>query len=266
MKLAKILSIFLVCLFIMSFMTITSSALQIDCDIDLDPQVLRAGGGSGGGSDGGSGGSGGNSGSGGTSTRYYRGGRSSFLSNILWFITVPFILFGAAIIFRFKLFKYSKNTKKLMSMLEKKDSAWKYKKIQKQVHDAYFLIQKSWSNMDMTPAKRVMSEDLYESFQTKLNWMSFKNQKNVLQKIKLIEAVPVSLYDDENNTYDHVWFYITGSMVDYIIDTTTNMKINGKTSSKKFSEYWQFTRKDNGIWVLNKILQKDEAYQIAFSE
>jgi hypothetical protein len=30
-------------------------------------------------------------------------------------------------------------------------------------------------------------------------------------------------------------------------------------------EYWQFTRKEN-TWVLNKILQKDEADQIPFAD
>jgi predicted lipid-binding transport protein (Tim44 family) len=126
-------------------------------------------------------------------------------------------------------------------------------------------IQTAWSNMDMSPASQYMSDDLYESFQTKLNWMSFKNEKNILEKIQLVQALPVAVYDDFDNSRDFIWFYIKGRMVDYTIDTTTQFKINGKTSPTSFIEYWQYTRKGEN-WVLNKILQKNESDQIPFSE
>ena len=119
--------------------------------------------------------------------------------------------------------------------------------------------------MDMTPAKAVMSDKLFESFQTKLYWMSYKSQRNVLYKIKLFTASPISLCLGTNNTPDHIWFYITGSMVDYIIDTDINMKVSGNTYMSLFSEYWQFIRNAGGDWVLNQILQKDESDRIVFT-
>lgn len=224
--------------------------------------LIRAGGGGSGGGGGGGGSSGG--GSGGHSRA--SNGRGSILSDIINFIF--FILFssGAAIIFRFKLSKYARNTKKLMSLLETKDNAWKYKDIQKQVNDTFYIVQKAWTGLDMQPAQNYMSEELYESFNTKISWMSFRNQRNVLKNIKLLEAVPVSVYDNDDDSLDYVWFYIKGRMVDYMIDTQTNLKISGKTSAESFGEYWQFIRTADGRWVLNKILQKDEADQIIFSE
>lgn len=62
----------------------------------------------------------------------------------------------------------------------------------------------------MTPAKAVMSDKLFESFQTKLYWMSYKSQRNVLDKIKLLTTSPVSISLGTNNSPDHIWFYITG--------------------------------------------------------
>ena len=76
----------------------------------------------------------------------------------------------------------------------------------------------------------------------------------------------MSVYDSDNDREDYVWFYIKGKMVDYIIDTETNLKISGNTTAQSFVEYWQFIRNEDGAWVLNKILQKDEANEIIFCE
>ena len=96
--------------------------------------------------------------------------------------------------------------------------------------------------------------------------MAYKNQRNVLKMIRLIDVQPVSVYDNEDDALDHIWFYIEGSMIDYTVDTLTNAKISGNVFPESFVEYWQFTREPNRRWVLNKILQKEEAEQIVFSE
>lgn len=235
---------------------------EADVSFNAEVQLLRAGGGGGGG---GSGGGGGGSGGGHASGGGY-GTDRGILGDIVFTIFAVFSLFGTAIIFRFKLSKYAVNTKRLLNLLEKQDSVWKYKNIQKQVKETYFAVQKAWGCLDMTPAKEYMSDDLYEKFCTKIDWMIYRNEKNVLKRIKLIEAVPVSVYDDDDDNFDYVWFYISGSMIDYVIDTTTNLKKSGNTAPAIFGEYWQFVRKNNGRWVLNKILQKDESDQIIFSE
>ena len=145
------------------------------------------------------------------------------------------------------------------------DNAWKYKDISTTVNDSFIAIQTAWSNMDMTPASRYMSDELYDSFQTKLNWMSYRNEKNILENIQLILALPVAVHDDSDNSRDYIWFYIKGKMIDYIINTNTQLKVSGNTSSTSFVEYWQFIRKEDK-WVLNKILQKNESDQIPFTE
>ena len=232
--------------------------------IDVEPvSPLRAGGGSSFG--GGGGGGGGGSSSGSHGSHGGRTGRSNPLASL--FIPIPILVagLGSALTFRFRLSKYAKNTKKLLALLERKDSAWKFKHIQKQVKATYFAVQKAWTKCDMTPAKAFMSDELFESFQTKLKWMKMKKERNVLKKIKLIEAVPVSVYDDRDDTRDHVWFYIKGRMIDYTVNTETNLKTDGANLPQSFCEYWQFIRKDGGVWVLNMILQEDEADNIAFT-
>jgi len=254
------------------FLIISSACICVsantvdDCNQKITYQIqpLRAGGGGSGG-----GGSGGGSGSsGGGSSHHTHGGmrRGSILSNILSSIMFIFVVAGTTIIFKFKLFKYSKKSKKLIAMLGDKDHVWKFDNILKQVEATYFAIQNAWTKCDMAPAQKYMTEELYDQFNTKINWMVYRNKKNVLEKIRLLSCDPVSVYDDTDNLRDYVWFYIKGSMVDYIIDTTTNLKIEGNTAPEKFEEYWQFTRNKDGKWVLNKILQKNESEQIVFTE
>ena len=149
--------------------------------------------------------------------------------------------------------------------MRKSDNAWKYKNVLSDVKESFPAIQKAWANMDMSPAAKYMTEELAEDFQTKLNWMSYKNQKNVMENIQLLKALPVAVHDDRDNSRDFVWFYIKGKMVDYTIDTNTQLVVEGSTSPSSFVEYWQFIRKGDS-WVLNKILQKNEEDQIPFSE
>lgn len=257
MKFIKIICIVIATVFLFSLAFIPAYAAENCNDVGIQVQLFRAGGGGSGGGSGGGGGA--------PVPHNTSGGNDSPVRSVLSFILFPFLFFATAFLFRIRVIKASWKTKRFIKSLEKKAPEWCYKDIKKQIRNACFLIQKSWTDMDMTPAKDVMSEKLFESFQTKLYWMSYKSQRNVLDKIKLFTASPVSLCMGTNNTPDHIWFYITGSMIDYIIDTDTNMKVNGKTYPSLFSEYWQFIRNADGDWVLNKILQKDESDQIVFT-
>ena len=152
-----------------------------------------------------------------------------------------------------------------MKQMKKSDSAWKYGQVSSDVEEGFLAIQQAWTNMDMSTASQYMSDELLDSFQTKLNWMKYKNQRNVLEKISLVSALPVAVYDDSDNSRDYIWFYIKGRMVDYTIDTDTQLIVEGSTTPSSFVEYWKFVRK-NDRWVLSHILQKNEEDQIPFVE
>lgn len=94
--------------------------------------------------------------------------------------------------------------------------------------------------------------------------MSFRNELLVLKNISLLSVLPVAVHDEPGEDKDFIWFYIMGSMSDYIINTATQLKTSGDTIPAFFMEFWQFKRKD-GHWVLNKILQKDEEDKIPYN-
>lgn len=223
--------------------------------------LLRAGGGgssSGGGSSGGS--------SGGHTTRGSVSNRpTSIIGTILHHIIFFILFFFTAIVFYLKIIRASINSKRLLKLLDDKDKSWNYRNIEQQVINTFYLVQESWTNMDMSASKEYMDDDLYETFNTKLEWMQMGNKRNILKKIKLINLKPISIYDDEDDSKDLIWFYIKGKMVDYIINTETNEKIEGNDYSKSFVEFWKFVKKDEK-WVLAKILQKDEENLIKFQD
>lgn len=227
---------------------------------------LRAGGGGGG--------SGGSSGSASSSSTHSSGNESSYCSydNLLFcmirkFFTWTcfcFVLFFTTIMLYLKVLRSSFNSKRYLRMISKKDSSWKYKKIEKQVMNTFYIVQNAWTNMDMTSAKEYMEEALYENFQSKLEWMEIGNKRNILKRIRLINLKPVSVHDDLDDHQDLIWFYIHGMMVDYTIDTKTNKKIEGNHFVRiPFIEFWKFTRKGDR-WVLSKIIQSNEKDQIHF--
>lgn len=234
---------------------------------------LRVGGGGNSGGGGGSGGSGGGS-SGGHSSGHRphssnSNAESSTLEKVIHIILAPsgFIIFAylSVIVFRYKLSRRARKARKIIKAITKGDSSWKFKNVISNVDQGFCVIQNAWAERDMSLASEFVTEQFSQSLQTQLNWMKYKNQKNILKKIKLLSALPVAVHDDPNDENDHIWFYIKGKMIDYVIDTETMKKLSGSTSPAKFEEYWQYVRKDDK-WLLNKILQIDEEDQIAFSE
>ena len=258
----KTICFIIIVLLLISCLSVTAYAENIDAPYGIPVVSLRAGGGSSGG-----GGGGGGGGSSGSSSHHHSGtGRGgSPIGFILQSILMPLLFFSSSIVFYIQLTKRSRKAKKLMKQMTQSDNAWKFKEVSVDVEDAYMAIQEAWANMDMTPVKRYMSDELFDKFQTQLNWTKYKNQKHVMENIQLLKALPVAVHDDSDNSRDYIWFYIKGKMIDYTLNTETQSVVEGSTIAASFVEYWKFVRKDNR-WVLDKILQKDEENKIPFTE
>lgn len=252
----RIISFVLVCIIMLSVACVTVCAAKGESLILENLSFLRAGGGGGGGGGGGNGGRPHNSS--GTSEPKTLGER------IIQYLVGLFIFFSSTIVFYLRLTKWSRRSKKLMKEMMKRDTAWKYENISITVTKSYYAIQNAWTNMDMTPAAKYMSDELFEEFQSKLNWMSYKNERNILEDIRLLKVLPVAVHDSDDDSRDYLWVYIKGSMVDYTVNTEYSYENSGSHTASSFVEFWQFTRKD-GNWVLNRILQKNEMDQIPFN-
>ncbi|MBR3162108.1 MAG: Tim44 domain-containing protein [Bacilli bacterium] len=213
----------------------------------LPIQVYARAGGGGGGSGGGGGGGSAGSSSGGS------GYNSNPISNILGWIVFISITFSSAIVMKIKITKYRYNAAK-----EFKNTDWNYRELIKRVEKTYFILQKAWTKNDIKPAKSYLTKELYESYDSKLQWMEVSNKRNVLKKIRLLNVYPISVKDEKGNKNDIVYMYIKGKMVDYTINILTNEVIEGDNISRSFVEYWVFVKNHKNEWVLSKIYQHDE--------
>ena len=176
----KVVCFILINILLLSCLCIAAFADNVDIDNDTSVILLRAGGGDGGSSGGGSS-SGSSSSKGGYSHYSDTSGQPTLFESVIQFIIMPFVLFSSSILFYIKLAKRSLQSKKLMKQMMQKDSAWKFNNISSTVKDSFYAIQTAWSNMDMTSASEYMSDELFDRFQTKLNWMEYRNQKNILK-------------------------------------------------------------------------------------
>lgn len=251
--LKRIIGFILVCIIIFSVLGVTALAADENGLMGFSTSLLRAGGGGGGGGGGGS-------------THHSTSSRPKTVGEtVLGYVLLPFAVFSSSIIFYLQITRWSRRSKKLMKQMMKRDTAWKYENILVAVSESYYAIQNAWTNMDMTPAAQYLTPELFDEFQTQLGWMEYRNERNVLENIELLKALPVAVYDDTDNSRDYVWIYIKGRMVDYTVNTQTQQRISGKPFSESFVEFWQFTRNDDGKWILNKILQKNEIGGIPFN-
>ena len=145
-----------------------------------------------------------------------------------------------------------------------------YKLVEKEISDAYFAIQKAWAGGDMTPARKYMTQRLFEKHQKKLAKMAKANKKNICEDIQLISITPWTF---RKNGAEKICVKIKGSMVDYIVRTPSKNSPNnffakawigiGKIAQncsltrykpQSFQEYWTFIKNPQGHWELDRIL------------
>ena len=216
---------------------------------------------SGGGGSGGSGG-GGSSGGGYSRSTHYSDrstGKSNPLDNVAFIIFAGVIWQREKIVCKVKVARKSMEANKLIIYLRKIDNNYSKDILNDRVKEIYFKMQEAWTNRDVEISKEYMSDSIYNLHSNKLEWMKVRNERNVLSNIKLLDFKPVSIEHYKDNSKDIVWFYIKGSMIDYIINEETNEVIEGNFKSSSFIEFWKFIKKDNK-WVIDKISQKDEVY------
>ncbi len=189
---------------------------------------------------------------------HYYGGRS--YGN--WFI----VIIGIGIFFFIaQPYKFISLIRRLIAKSKVKrllqNNGINYQELSNRISSSYFVIQNAWASGNMDEATNYMTPELLQNFQSKLNWQKYANKKNIMKDIKLLNAYPISWY---NNNGEYLWVYLKGQMVDYVLDFAENEMVDGSTVRKSFVEYWLFRKNEKGEWVLGKILQKNEFNKVVF--
>lgn len=182
-----------------------------------------------------------------------------FLFYLLYFAFYLISLLGSIlipIIVRKRKKKAREETRRLMAEYDDFDGFWSFEFVQKRIEEVYFGIQYAWRDNNIKNAEDMLTPALFNRYQKHLNAQRRDGEKNIMKNITLKTAEPVYAKDFTNNEHDYFWAKIEGSMIDYVIIEETGVIVQGTKQEFVFTEYWRFTRRRDGNWVLAEIMQQ----------
>ena len=115
--------------------------------------------------------------------------------------------------YRRRVKKKAKQSAALLHRMEDTDAIWNEKLIKQRVEDIYYHVQDAWTNAKVEDLKPYLTEHLYEQWKMRLTWMELRNERNVLDNIKLRRSAVVGIQDYRDDSQDSCWLYIEGSMI-----------------------------------------------------
>ncbi len=121
--------------------------------------------------------------------------------------------------------------------------------------DIFFRVQGAWMARDMTPARDLLTPEMYEAMQKDGERLRAERRIDRMENIA-VRSVDVTEAWQESGR-DYVTVHFLASMLDYTIDERTNEVIKGSRSEPvKFEEYWTFVRPVGpNPWQLSAIQQ-----------
>lgn len=106
---------------------------------------------------------------------------------------------------------------------------------------AFPKVQNAWSKQNMTPARHIVSDGIYERFQLQLKMQKECCLRNVMENVQVSSANIIGIQSDA--FFDTLHVSITASAIDYLEDTNKNKRINGGSAPETFTEIWSFLRR-----------------------
>ncbi|MDD5642921.1 MAG: Tim44 domain-containing protein [Syntrophales bacterium] len=142
-----------------------------------------------------------------------------------------------------------------LSHIQQMDSYFDETRFQDWCMDAFFQIQGSWANRDMTPVKNMLTEEMYRLLQEDAANLKAQGQINRLENIAVRSVDITEAWQESGQDYITVRVY--ANLLDYNVDDKSGEVVSGsKTEPVKFEEYWTFTRPvGNNPWQLSSIQQ-----------
>jgi len=102
-------------------------------------------------------------------------------------------------------------------------------------------VQDAWGNQDMTPARHLVSDGIYERFQLQLAMYEGALVRNTMEDVRVLSARVAGVESDD--FFDTLHVRIGASAVDYWTDIRGGKRIHGSRSPESFAEVWSFLRR-----------------------
>jgi len=142
-----------------------------------------------------------------------------------------------------KIIKYRANKEKqkllpentrALSQAQNEIPGFNAKEFKKQVSKDFITMQESIMNYDYKTLKTLLTDELYNTYKTRLESLELKHQKNKLYDFKLIDCSIISYHQDEEKYIISVGLKI--KYYDYIVNKN-GMLINGDNSRRVIMTY-----------------------------
>ncbi len=133
--------------------------------------------------------------------------------------------------------------------LKKRDPDFDENFFRERAEKAFHLIQKAWSDRNLSNAQNFLSDGVFEQFTIQTEEMREKGIIDHMEGLKVLSAKPVKFQSDRN--FDVIHLRIDARAVNYRKDEKTGKILNGSKSPENFAEIWSFLRKP-GVKSLKK--------------
>ena len=113
-------------------------------------------------------------------------------------------------------------------------------------YKAYVNIQYAWSNLDIDKARKLLSDELYNTYKSQLNVLRAKKQKNVMSDFDYVGGGITSIKEEKDTLTISLELSVTCK--DYLINTENNMTVRGnayKTNHYTYSLTFVVTKGKN---------------------
>ena len=114
---------------------------------------------------------------------------------------------------------------------------------------AFSLIQKAWSDRDISKAEAFIADGTYEQFLIQLGFMKQEHILDVMENLKIKDVYILGFESDGN--IDSIFLSITAEGKNYKVNDQTKKYIEGDKKVEEFTEIWTFIRR-TGAKTLGK--------------
>jgi hypothetical protein len=139
------------------------------------------------------------------------------------------------------------------------DGHWEPEELKARVREAFFPVQSSWSQRDVSPSRPYVSDALYKRHELQLEGLERQHRVNRIADLSLDEVDIVRVVNVTDDGKDRFVAFIQCRARDWMEDTETGEHVNGnKHAQTTFQQYWSFVRDPQHGWVLDEIQQAEE--------
>jgi len=128
-------------------------------------------------------------------------------------------------------------------------------RFKEQAQDIFFKVQGAWADRELTPAKAVLTEEMFRILQEDAVRLKEEGKINKLESVAVRSVDLTEAWQEAGQDFITVRFM--ANLLDYTIDAKSGAVVAGsKTEPVKFEEYWTFVRQvGSNPWQLSAISQ-----------